>query len=34
MKAKLKELYWIMVEVFISIIYIPVELFKQFFNLK
>jgi hypothetical protein len=33
MKAKLKEFYWIMVDVFIGIIYLPIELFKQIFNL-
>jgi hypothetical protein len=34
MRAKLRELYWILVDVFISIVFIPVEYFKELFNLK
>lgn len=34
MKTKLKEMYWLLVDVFISIVFIPVEYFKQLFNLK
>lgn len=34
MKAKLTEFCSIMLDVFISIIYLPVEYFRQLFNLK
>jgi hypothetical protein len=34
MKAKLKDLYWILVELFIAIIYIPIDYFRELFNLN
>ncbi len=34
MKAKLKETFWLIVEFMVAIAYIPVDYFRELFNLK